>query len=66
MRNIQLDGKTTNIPSKSVFKSKSVDLLFIKRSKGTVMQIEKALINDCLSISTVSLKFGIQLFINWQ
>ena len=54
MENIQLDGKTTNIPSKSAFKSKSADLIFIKRFKGTVMQIEKALISDYLGDSTVS------------
>ena len=30
--------------------------------KGTVMQIEKALINDCLCVSKVSV-FAVQLFI---
>ena len=34
--------------------------------KGTVIQIEKALINDCLSVSKVSWKFRIPIFIILQ
>ena len=33
--------------------------------KGTVMKIEKALINDCLRVSKVSLKFRVPTFHNF-
>ena len=35
-------------------------------SKGTVMQNERGLINDCLRVSKVSLKFRSQLFVVLQ